>query len=130
MTLRYFSNLGLALLAGFVVVATQAFAAPTVEWLTFAAGVAFALAGAAMLPRRGGVHRALNGATAVLGGLIIIESLLTAGSTTVWLSFAGGLGVLAVAIAGLTVHELSTERVVHSLEVAPSGRPERTGVAG
>ncbi len=35
-----------------------------------------------------------------------------------WLSFAGALGVLALSLIGLTVHELSTERVVHSLEVS------------
>jgi hypothetical protein len=126
MTLRYFSYLALALVAGFIVVVTQAFSGATVEWLTLAAGILFALTGAAMLPRPGVVHRALNTAIMVLGGLMIIETLLTAGSIS--LSFAGALAVLSAAIVGLTAHELSTERVVHSLEVAPSGTREKAGV--
>ncbi len=130
MTLRYFSNLVLALLAGFIVVVTQAFASSTVGWLAFAAGVVFVLAGTAMLPRPGWLHRALSAATAGLGVLIIIESLLASGSTVIWLSFAGALGVLGLAIAGLTAHELSTERVVHSFEVAPNRAAARAGIDG
>lgn len=130
MILRYYYNLALALLAGFIVVVTQAFATTTVGWLAFAAGVVFVLAGVAMASRPGGAQRALSGATAVLGALIIIESLLASGGAVIWLSFAGALGVLALAIAGLTVHELSTERVVHSIEVAPSEAAARTSHVG
>jgi hypothetical protein len=50
----------------------------------------------------------------------VIESLLSLGSTLVWLSFAGGLAVTGLALVGLTLHELSVERVVHSLEVSPA----------
>ena len=128
MTVRYFSNLTLALVAGFIVVATQAFATGTVAWLAFAAGIVFLTTGAALVRRQPRAHRALSAATAVLGALIIIESLLTGGSTLIWLSFAGALGVLGLAIGGMTVHGLSTERVVHSLEVAPSeARQESRG---
>ncbi|MBS1879566.1 MAG: hypothetical protein JST31_08640 [Actinobacteria bacterium] len=122
MAYRYLYYLGVALVAGFIVVATQAFATGTVIWLAFSAGALFTLGGLAMLPRPGRTHRAIAAATCVLGILIVIEALLSSGSTTIWLSFAGALGVLALAIAGLTAHELSTERVVHSLEVSP-GRP-------
>lgn len=124
MSYRYLSYLGTALVAGFIVVATQAFATGTVMWLAFAAGVLFILGGLAMAPRPGRAHRAIGAATGVLGALIVIEALLSAGSTMVWLSFAGALGVLALAIAGLSVHELSTERVVHSFEVSPDRRAE------
>lgn len=134
MAYRYISYLGIALVAGFIVVATQAFATGTVMWLAFAAGVLFTLGGLAMLPPPGRMHRTIAAATCVLGGLIVIEALLSSGSTTIWFSFAGALGILALAIAGLTAHELSTERVVHSLEVSP-GVPteaarERAGMAG
>ena len=43
--------------------------------------------------------------------------LVFSGATTRWLGFADGCGLLGLAIAGLVLHELSTERVVHSLEV-------------
>ena len=35
-----------------------------------------------------------------------------------WITFGAAAGMLGLAIAGLTVHELTTERVVHSLESA------------
>jgi hypothetical protein len=134
MSYRYLSYLGIALVAGFIVVATQAFATGTVTWLAFAAGVLFTLGGLAMMSRPGRPFRATAAATSVLGALIVIEALLSSGTTMIWLSFAGALGVLGLAIAGLSLHELSTERVVHSLEVSP-GRPaeadrERAGMAG
>ena len=39
-----------------------------------------------------------------------------------WLGFASGVALVALAFTGLTIHELSTERVVHSFEVHPSAR--------
>lgn len=121
---HYLSNLFLALAAGFIVVVTQAFATVTVGWLAFAAGITFAIVGEGMLLRPGIAHRALNLAVAVLGVLMIIESLLATGPLMITLSFAGALGVLGLAIAGLTLHELSTERVVHRLEVTEAPRVE------
>ena len=44
------------------------------------------------------------------------HSVFSAG-TSRWLTFADALGLIVAALAGLAVHELSTERVVHSLEV-------------
>lgn len=34
-----------------------------------------------------------------------------------WLGFAAAAALVAIAVFGLTAHELTTERVVHSLEV-------------
>jgi hypothetical protein len=119
MSIRYLSNLALLLIAAFIVVITQAWAVGTVQWLAFAAGIAFAAIGAVMQLRRGLVHRLFNATTGVLGVLMIIETLLTSGSTLVWLSFAGACAVAATAVAGLTLHEVKTERVVHSLAPAP-----------
>lgn len=130
MVYRYLSYLGFALVAGFIVVATQAFATGTVMWLAFAAGVIFALGGVVSFPQSGQAHRAIGLGIGVLGALIIIEALLSGGTTMIWLSFAGALGVVGLAIAGLTVHELSTERVVHSLEVSPARPGERAPMAG
>jgi hypothetical protein len=108
----------MALVAGFVVVVSQAFAPGTVAWITFGAGVFFIVAATLRLLDSGLTHRLTAGGIMALGILIVIEALLAAGSTVVWLSFAGGLAVLALTLIGLTVHELSTERVVHSLEVS------------
>ncbi len=120
MRIRYFSNMALGLLAAFIVVISLALALGGVEWLAFAAGIVFLSAGTSLATRSGAAHRALNAAMATLGVLVIIESMLATGPTLRWLSFAGGLAVLAITVAGLTLHELTTERVVHSLAVTPT----------
>jgi hypothetical protein len=38
------------------------------------------------------------------------------------LTLAGGLAIGGLALVGLTVHELSTEHIVHSLEVSAGQR--------
>ncbi len=116
--IRYSSYLVTALVAGFIVVVSQAFAPSTAAWIAFGAGVFFIVAASIRMLEPGIVHRLVHGSIGILGILIVIEALLASGSTVVWLSFAGALGVLALALIGLTVHELSTERVVHSLEVS------------
>lgn len=123
MSMRYLSNLVLALVAGFIVVISQSFGANTVGWLAFAGGITFLVLGIL-----GGVvdHApagiALAVATAVLGIWTIVESLVFGGSPVIWVSFGDALGVLGLAIIALTRHELTTERVVHQLEV--SAKPQ------
>jgi hypothetical protein len=129
MSIRYASNVLYSLLAGFVVVVTQAFNLTATGWITFGIACAFTVAGAALMIPRGWAHRALNAGIMILGVLLIIESLLAVGTALTWLSFAGALGVLALALAGLTTHELTTERVVHSLEAPTPERRERAPMA-
>ena len=126
MSTRYLTNVLLAVAAGFVVVATQAFSSGLAGWLAFAVtGVAvLAMMAATGLARdRGIAQRTLDGVVAVLAAWTIVESLVFAGTLMVWLSFGAAAGMLALAVAGLTMHELSTERVVHTLEDVR--RPER-----
>jgi Asp-tRNA(Asn)/Glu-tRNA(Gln) amidotransferase A subunit family amidase len=118
MSIRYLYNITIALAAGFLVVATQAFAAPTVAWLTFAIAVGATALGAGMLFTHGGMsNRALAGVGVALGIWTIVASLVFAPATVVWLGFASALAFVGLALVGLTLHELTTERVVHSLEV-------------
>lgn len=116
--IRYASYLVTALVAGFIVVVTQGFAPSTAAWIAFGAGVFFIVSAFGEALWTTLAHRLVQFGILVLGVLIVIESLLASGSTVQWLSFAGALGVLALSLIGLTIHELSTERVVHSLEVA------------
>jgi hypothetical protein len=118
MNIRYPYNIGLALVAGFLVVATQAFAPTTVACLTFAIVTGATLAALGSIPARVGLfQRAPSGVTAVVGAWTIVATLVFAPTTVVWLGFASAVALLALAVAGLTAHELSTERVVHSIEV-------------
>lgn len=116
--IRYTAYLFTALVAGFIVVVTQAFVPSTAAWLAFGGGVFFIVTAAAQAVWAGLEHRLVYAATEVLGILMVIETLAASGSTVRWLSFAGALAVLALQLIGLTIHELSTERVVHSLEVS------------
>jgi membrane-associated phospholipid phosphatase len=125
MNSRYLTNVSLALASGFLIVVSQAFAAPVFEWLMLAIGVvAVLISGAIVLRTRGRAQRALDAITGLLGAWTIIASLVFAGSVMTALGFASGLAFAALALAGLTLHELHTERVVHSIEVraaAPEG---------
>lgn len=123
MNSRYLSNIALAVAGAFLVVASQAWAAPVFMWIMFGIGiVSLVLSASGALPRRGIGQRGLDGAIAVLGAWTIIASLVFAGLTVTWLGFASGCAFVGLALAGLTLHELRTERVVHSFELRS---PER-----
>jgi hypothetical protein len=118
MRTRFFYNSLLALTAGFLVVATQVFTPVAVAWITFGIGVGITLAALAVLRLRTGlVQRVLSGLTVGLGAWTIVASLVFAPTTVIWLGFASALAFVGLAFAGLTAHELTTERIVHSLDI-------------
>ena len=126
MRTRYLTNIVLALLGGFLVVVSQAFSASTLTWLMLGVG---ALALAISVPglpirSRGLPQRGMDVIVSVLGAWTIIAGLVFAGAAVTWLGFASGIAIVAMAVIGLTAHELSTERVVHSFEVG-SGAGDR-----
>lgn len=128
MSIRYLSSLGLAVIAGFEIVAFQAFSPAVYAWLAFGGGIAIvtiALATAAV--DRGKAQRALNALAAVAGGWIIVSSLVFSSSTVVWLGFSAAAAVAVLAVVGLTLHELRDERALHAVDMrtnqtSPSGR--------
>jgi hypothetical protein len=151
---RYFVALVLALVGGFMVVESFAFSTGTAASISFALGIATAAIGVGFYVMRlrspkqvvamfgDRIHLivwdVLALAFTVLGAWNIVQSLVFGTSTARWLTFADGLGLLGLSLAGLVLHELSTERVVHALEVvgtAPArsekvesdGEPVRAG---
>lgn len=115
---RFLTNISLAVLAGFLVVVSLAWPVSASMWIMFGVGVvAVLLLGAVLIPGRGLAQRLLDAPIAVLGAWTIIASLVFAGSTVMWLAFASGIAFVGLAVLGLVLHEISTERVVHSLEV-------------
>jgi hypothetical protein len=118
MNSRYLTNVGLTVAGAFMVVAAFAWGVSVFEWIMFGIGILAVLTAAAiLLRRRGVVQRGLDGAIGVLGAWTIVASLVFAGSTITWLGFASGVALVGFALIGLTLHELRTERVVHSIEV-------------
>jgi hypothetical protein len=130
MNSRYLTNIGLALMGGFLVVVSQAWSVSVFMWVMLGIGaVAVALSASVALPRRGGAQRILDGITGLLGAWTIVASLVFAGSVVTWLGLASGVAFVVLAVIGLTIHELYTERVVHSFEVRrPVAEQELAGV--
>jgi hypothetical protein len=121
MSIRYLTNLALALAAGFLVVASQVFTAPVAAALTFAIASGATILGLYMLVSRSTIaQRVIGGLVAVLGAWTIVASLVFVPATVVTLGFASALGFVALGVIGLTAHELISERVVHSLKVEQS----------
>lgn len=128
MSIRYLYNVVLALAAAFLVVATQAFAAPTVAWLAFGIAGGVALASAVMIALRVGLaQRLLAGIALVIAAWTVAASVVFVPTTALWLGFSAGVALVALAVTGLTIHELFSERIVHSIQVshAPTTDGER-----
>lgn len=118
MSSRFLTNIVLSILGAFTVVVSMTFAPSTFMWLMLGAGIlSVVLAGGVAIRGRGNAQRALDGTIGLLGVWTIVASLVFAGSAVTWLGFASGVALVGLALIGLTLHELSTERVVHSLEV-------------
>jgi uncharacterized membrane protein YhaH (DUF805 family) len=103
------------LAGGFLAVAAVAFTAPVAGWVGFGVFTGLAVIGAvgAILAKRLSA-RIGHGVLGLVGLWALIAALVF---TTPVLIFADALAVALVALIDLTVHELSTERVVHQLEV-------------
>lgn len=127
---RYLTNLAQLLAGGALLVTSQAFGLNTFMWIMLGIGIATALiAGAGIaLPDRGAAQRGLDAVAAALGSWTIVAALVFGGVTVTWLGFASGAALIALATIGLTLHEVGTERVVHSLEVG-SGAPSTSNGA-
>jgi hypothetical protein len=115
---------GLFVVAGaFLTVASMTWAASTAGWTAFgvSAGVTV-LAVASAAAARKGSQRLGHG----LLGLVALWSLVAAvafsGPALAWLVFADAIAVGVLALADLAVHEATTERIVHSLEVREPAR--------
>lgn len=106
----------LGILAGaFLAVTSVAFTAPVASWVGFGVFTALAVIGAvgAVFAKRVSA-RAGHGVLGLVGLWSLIAALVF---TSPALLFADALAVVLVALVDLTMHELSTERVVHQLDV-------------
>jgi hypothetical protein len=117
MRIRYFSFVALAVAAAFLVVASQAFTVVDIANLALGVGIGMLVVSAATAARyRRHIPSLVVGAlAAVVSAWMIVASQVFSLSTVQSLTFAEALGIAGLALIGLTAHELSTERVVHSL---------------
>ena len=106
------------LAGGFLAVTAVAFTAPTAGWVGFGVFTGLTVlggVGAALATRRGA--RIGHGALGLVGLWSLIAALVFTGGTMTALLFADALAVALVALVDLAAHEMTTERVVHQLEV-------------
>ena len=106
---RYLSWLALAVAAGFLVVASVAFAESTVTSLAFAISIATLIisAGIAYSDRRHVASAITAVVAAGVSAWTIVASLVFSSSTVQTLAFAGSLAVVGLSLVGLTEHERS-----------------------
>lgn len=122
MRLRFAFYLALALTGGFMLAATYAFAERTFVDISLVIGITVAVVSAGVLyqalQESPDVYRGIAGASMLIAAWTIVAVSVFSDATAQWLSFASGGAFAGLALVGLVRHELSTERVVHSLEVA------------
>src|SRR5262245_25703985 len=116
MNQRFISNLALAVAGATVVVSTQSFSAGTAGWIMFGVSLGtLALLIVVQRNREGGLVQAVLDVTiGVLAVWSAVASVVYAGSTLTWLTFAEACGLVALALAGLVAHEVATERLVRA----------------
>jgi hypothetical protein len=119
---RFISNVALAIAGAVVVVVSQSFTSTVTGWVTFGVSLeALALLTVAERYRMGEpAERFLDAGIGLLAVWSAIASVVYVGRLVTWLSFAEGLGFVALALAALAVHEVRTERAVHALEAVPA----------
>jgi hypothetical protein len=122
---RFVVDTTTVLAGAFLAVASLTFAPLAGAWTGFGVFIGLAVIGGAGLA----LDRHLDGRilhgllTAVAIWSLIAAVVFTAG-TAAWLVFAGAVAVVALSVADLAAHEVTTERVVHQLEVTPAGAVE------
>jgi hypothetical protein len=139
-TSRYrFLAMGNLLGGGFFVVAMFASSVTTAAWLGFAVSIGLRCPGwrSPTYPGARGIGGGERIGVSVLGMLAcviacwtIIASLVFAPTTARWLIFASACGQVALSMASLMVPEVTTERVVHHLEVGERGPRPRALTRG
>jgi multidrug transporter EmrE-like cation transporter len=112
--LRYISWLVIGVAAAFLVVATTAFSMSTTASLAFAISIGTLIVAAAVSYRyrKDVATLSLGVATAIVSGWTIVASLVFSPQTVQDLALAAGLAMAGLAIAGMTEHELTSERAV------------------
>jgi Na+/proline symporter len=138
---RFFFHLGILIAAVLLIVAAAAFGPGALKGVGLGIGIgacATSLLFASLLVhdrhgagspelhlrgRRIDLWAMLAGALAGVATWEIVEAAVFSPNVSRWLTLANGLLIAALACAGLVAHEISTERVVHVIEVVE--RPPR-----
>ena len=115
---RYALDVLFLISGAFLVVAAMTFSAPVAGWLAFGVSIGLAvLAGTSAIVTRNNGRKIGHGLIAAMGVWSVIAALLFTGGLLTWMVFGDAIALAVFALADLTVHEVTTENVVHRLEV-------------
>jgi hypothetical protein len=114
-----------AVIAGaFLSTAVFAFTAPVSNWIGFGIFIGLiALGGLGVVLDHHVTGYLAHGLLAAVGVWSLVATLVFAGATLGWLVLAGAVAAVVIGVADLAAHEVTTERVVHQLEVTPAEEP-------
>jgi hypothetical protein len=123
MSTRYISWVTLGIAAAFLVVASAAFALIDISNLALGVGIGMLVVSLFVAYRYRADAATLVAATAsaIVSAWMIVDSQVFSLQEVQNLTLADGLALLALAVLGLTAHELQEERVVHSLTLEAGG---------
>ena len=126
---RFAWGLAAATAGAFLAIVSGLWATGTIEWIGFAVGVGALMGGVGMLmAARGPMERGLDLLVAALGAWTIIASFAYDGGTRLDLARWEGVALALLGAAAMVVHERTTERVVHQLEVTTTEREDAPAV--
>ena len=123
---RFLLDILFVVAGAFLVVASMAWSAGTAGWTAFgvSAGVTVLAAASAALAKT--TSRRLGHGLLGLAALWSLAAALAfSGTALTWLVFADAIAVGVLALADLTAHEATSERIVHQLEVRDTSRDGR-----
>ena len=106
------------LAAAFLVVASMTWSAGVAGWTAFgvSTGITVIAATSAVLANRN-ARKIGHGLVALAALWSLVAALSFSGTVLTWLVFADAIAVGVLALADLTAHEATTEKVVHQLVV-------------
>jgi hypothetical protein len=142
----WLTHTGLALAGAFLVLMTFALSVPghhhaSPRWIAFGIGIAATYLALSLLLERtlapdtgrndGGTSGRLaaigvTGASAAVGIAMIVTMIVLSGNSARWVAFALGCAMVGVSLLASVVHELTSERVRHELEIAAPSAVART----
>ena len=110
----------------FLTVASMAWASGTAGWTAFgvSAGVTVLAAASAARTKKAS-QRISHGLLTVVALWSLVAAVAFSGTALTWLVFADAIALGVLALADLALHESTTERIVHSLEVRDPARDDR-----
>ncbi|HVX32895.1 MAG TPA: hypothetical protein VHA80_07115 [Solirubrobacterales bacterium] len=122
MRMHFITRTALLVLGGFLAVVSQIWTGDVLQWVFVGGGAVMMLMALADATRERPTQRALDGLILLLGAWTVVEAFIFDGNDLKWWSFASGAAIAGLAVVGLIVHEMSTERVVHELSVSHEPR--------